>query len=202
MNTYLGACQDLAASDLDPEMVKASHWLYLEGYLWDPIEPRAAMRRAIDIARANGRQVAFTLSDTFCVHGHRADFLGLLGGHVDLMFGNENEVLALYETTDIDAAMAELAKSSTIVVVTRSEKGAVVLANGERHVVPAVRPAQLLDTTGAGDLYAAGFLAGLVAGRSLPDCATQGAIAAAEVISHYGARPEADLKALVKAKFG
>lgn len=201
MNTYLGACQNLAASDLDLDMVRDSAWLYLEGYLWDPLVARAAMREAIVVARASGRKVAITLSDTFCVLGHRADFLELLTGHVDLMFGNENEVLALYETDDIEIALTELAKSATIAVVTRSEKGAVVLADGERHSVPAHPVAQLVDTTGAGDLYAAGFLAGLVAGRSLPDCAAQGALAAAEIISHYGARPEADLLKLVRDRF-
>jgi sugar/nucleoside kinase (ribokinase family) len=201
MNTYLGACQDLSASDLDLDMVRDSAWLYLEGYLWDPIVPRTAMREAIAVARAAGRKVAFTLSDTFCVLGHRADFLELLEGHVDLMFGNENEVKALYETDDIEYALDELAKSATIAVVTRSEKGAVVLAGGDRHLVPAHPVAQVVDTTGAGDLYAAGFLAGLVAGRALPDCAAQGALAAAEIISHYGARPEADLLELVRERF-
>jgi len=201
MNTYLGACQDLAATDLDLDMVRDSAWLYLEGYLWDPLIPRAAMREAIAVARAAGRKVAITLSDTFCVLGHRADFLELLTGHVDLMFGNENEVLALYETDDIAFALTELAKSATIAVVTRSEKGAVVLADGDRHLVPAHPVATVVDTTGAGDLYAAGFLAGLVAGRSLPDCAAQGALAAAEIISHYGARPEADLLELVRTRF-
>ena len=201
MNTYLGACQELAASDLDHDMVRDSAWLYLEGYLWDPIVPRTAMREAIAVARAAGRRVAFTLSDTFCVLGHRADFLELLSGHVDLMFGNENEVKALYETDDIEYALDRLAQSATIAVVTRSEKGAVVLAGGDRHNCPAHPVAQVVDTTGAGDLYAAGFLAGLVAGRSLPDCAAQGALAAAEIISHYGARPEADLLALVRDRF-
>jgi len=201
MSTYLGACQELTEADIDEAAVRAAAVLYLEGYLWDPAAPRAAMKKAIRIAREAGRKVAFTLSDVFCVEGHRADFIGLLDGHVDMMFGNENEVRALYQTQNLDEAMAELGKHATIAVVTRSEHGAVVLTDGARHVVPACPPAQLLDTTGAGDLFAAGFLGGFVAGRSLPDCARQGAIAAAEIISHYGARPERDLKMLVDAAF-
>lgn len=202
MSTYLGATQQLDVGDIDEAAVRAAAVLYLEGYLWDPERPRAAMRKAIDIARAAGRKVAFTLSDVFCVEGHRDDFLALLGGHVDVMFGNEHEVCALYRTKNIDEAMAELGQHATIAVVTRSADGAVVLANGERHIVPSHPPTALVDTTGAGDLFAAGFLTGLVAGRSLPDCARQGTIAASEIIAHYGARPERDLRALVTAAFG
>ncbi|PZN96787.1 MAG: adenosine kinase [Alphaproteobacteria bacterium] len=200
MNTYLGACQELSEADLDADSVAAAEILYLEGYLWDPPAPRAAMRKAIEVARANSRKVAFTLSDVFCVEGHRADFQDLLRSHVDLVFGNENEVRALYQTASIDEAMAELAKHSCIAVVTRSSEGAVVLENGNRHVVPGEKVDRVVDSTGAGDMFAGGFMAGLVEGRSLPDCARIGCITAAEVISHYGARPEADLKALVKAK--
>lgn len=202
MSTYLGACQELSEADIDADTVRASAVLYLEGYLWDPVAPRAAMRKAIEIARAAGRKVAFTLSDVFCVEGHRDDFKALLGSHVDVMFGNEHEVCALYQTRDLDAAMAELARHAAIAVVTRSEKGAVVLAGGERHVVAAEPASAVVDSTGAGDLFAAGFLAGLVAGRSLPDCARQGGIAAAEIIAHYGARSERDLKALVAQRLG
>ena len=202
MNTYLGACQELDASDLDAELVAASGILYLEGYLWDPVGPRAAMQAAIKVAREAGNKVAFTLSDVFCVEGHRADFRDLLSSHVDIMFGNENEVKALYQTDDIDAAMAELAKHACITVVTRSEKGAVVISGGQRYDVAGEKIAKVVDTTGAGDLFAGGFMAGLVQGRSLPDCARIGCISAAEVISHFGARPEADLQALVAAKLG
>lgn len=202
MNTYLGACQQLAEADLDPEAVKAAQILYLEGYLWDPAEPRAAMKKAIDVARANGTKVAFTLSDVFCVEGHRADFQALLAGHVDLVFGNEKEVCSLYQTDSLDAAMAELAQHACTAVVTRSDKGAVVLEGGRRHVVAGEPVAKLVDTTGAGDMFAGGFMAAMVQGRSLPDCARAGNIAAAEVIQHYGARPETDLRALVAAKLG
>ena len=201
MNTFLGACQELSEADLDADMVAASEILYLEGYLWDPAAPRAAMRKAIAVARANQRKVAMTLSDVFCVEGYRADFQALLAEHVDLVFGNEHEVCALYQT-DLDTAMAELAKHSCTTVITRSAAGAVVIEGGRHHVVPAEPALRVLDTTGAGDLFAGGFMAALVEGRSLPDCARVGCIAAAEVISHYGARPEADLKALVKARLG
>jgi sugar/nucleoside kinase (ribokinase family) len=202
MNTYLGACQELSEADLDDASVAAAEILYLEGYLWDPAAPRAAMKKAIAVARANNRKVAFTLSDVFCVEGHRADFLELLAGHVDLMFGNEHEVCALYQTQSLDEAMAELAKHACIAVVTRSSQGAVVLEGGRRHIVAGEQVAKVVDSTGAGDMFAGGFMAAMVEGRSLPDCARVGCITAAEVISHYGARPEADLKALVKAKLG
>ena len=202
MSTYLGACQELGEADVVDAAVRASQVLYLEGYLWDPPAPRAAMRKAIAIARAARTKVAFTLSDVFCVEGHRADFRDLLAGHVDVMFGNEAEVLSLYQTTDLGAAMAELATHAAIAVVTRSEKGAVVIAGGQQIVVPAEPVARVVDTTGAGDLFAGGFLHGLAQGRSLADCARIGGIAAAEIIGHYGARPESDLRALVAARLG
>jgi sugar/nucleoside kinase (ribokinase family) len=202
MNTYLGACQELDASDLNAELVAQSGILYLEGYLWDPPAPRAAMQAAIKVAREAGNKVAFTLSDVFCVEGHRGDFIDLLSQHVDIMFGNENEVKSLYRTDNLEAAMAELAKHACITVVTRSEKGAVVIGGGQHWEVPGERVARVVDTTGAGDLFAGGFMAGLVQGRSLADCARIGCISAAEVISHFGARPEADLRALVAAKLG
>ena len=202
MNTYLGACQELSADDLDAELVAASGILYLEGYLWDPAAPRAAMQAAIKVARDAGTKVAFTLSDVFCVNGHRGDFRDLLASHVDIMFGNENEVKALYQTDDVDAAMAELAQHACITVVTRSEKGAVVIGGGQHWQVPGEHVAKVVDTTGAGDLFAGGFMAAWVAGRALADCARIGCISAAEVISHFGARPVADLPALVAAKLG
>ena len=202
MNTYLGACQELSEADLDAASVAAAEILYLEGYLWDPPAPRAAMKKAIAVARANNRKVAFTLSDVFCVEGHRADFQELLAGHVDLMFGNEHEVCALYQTQSLDEAMAELARHACIAVITRSSEGAVVLEGGRRHVVAGEKVDRVVDSTGAGDMFAGGFMAAMVEGRSLPDCARVGCITAAEVISHYGARPEADLKALVKARLG
>jgi len=197
MNTYLGACQQLTEADINPELIAASQILYLEGYLWDPPAPRTAMQKAIAIARAQGRKVAFTLSDVFCVEGHRAAFQTLLADHVDLMFANENEARALYQTDDLDVALTEMAKHACTSVITRSEKGAIVLAGGTRIEVPAAKVTKPIDTTGAGDLFAGGFMAAMVQGQDLATSARTGCIAAAEVISHYGARPEADLKALV-----
>ena len=203
MNTFLGASQHLEAADIDAALIRSAKILYLEGYLWDPEAPRAAMKAAIDTARAAGGKVAFTLSDGFCVDRHRADFRALVEeGRIDILFANEDEAKSLTETGSFEAAAEWLAGKAEIVVITRSEKGAVVLAGGERHAVAAQPVDEIVDTTGAGDLFAAGFLAGLVQERTLTDCAHLGAIAAAEVISHYGARPEADLKALAAAKLG
>ena len=203
MNTFLGASQYLPASALDRELIASAEILYLEGYLWDPEEPRGAMREAIAIARGAGRKVAFTLSDAFCIDRHRGDFRALIGESlIDILFANEAEILSLNETDDFEAAVAATAAKTPLLVVTRSEKGAIAVQNGVRHAVPAEPVAHVVDTTGAGDLFAAGFLAGLTQGRSVQDALTMGAIAAAEVISHYGARPEADLKALVAKRFG
>ncbi len=198
MNTFLGASQFLPESAIDLAMIAAGEILYLEGYLWDPEEPRAAMRRAISVARGAGRKVAFTLSDTFCISRHRADFVDLIArGDIDILFANEAEILSLMETEDCDAAIARVAAQVPLLVVTRSEKGAIAVKDGARHEVPAAPVDAVVDTTGAGDLFAAGFLAGQAQGRGIVDSLRMGALCAAEVISHYGARPEADLKALV-----
>lgn len=203
MNTFLGASQYLPASALDLDKIRSAAILYLEGYLWDPEEPRAAMRVAIDAARAAGRKVALTLSDAFCIERHRADFRCLIeGGLIDILFANESEILSLQETGDFDAAVAATAACVPTLVVTRSEHGAIAVQGGARVAVPAEPIAELVDTTGAGDLFAAGFLAGQAQGRSLADSLTMGAIAAAEIISHFGARPEADLRTLVTARLG
>jgi sugar/nucleoside kinase (ribokinase family) len=199
MNTYLGACQQLSEADIDPGLVAASQILYLEGYLWDPPAPRAAMEKAIAVAVAQNRKIAFTLSDVFCVEGHRADFKRLINGPVSLLFANEKEACALFETNDLAVAIAALSAINCTTVITRSEHGAVILSDGQQHSVPAAPVSRVIDTTGAGDLFAGGFMAALVQGQSLPDCARTGCIAASEIISHYGARPEADLKALVTA---
>jgi sugar/nucleoside kinase (ribokinase family) len=202
MNTYLGSCQELDEGDIDADLVKAARITYFEGYLWDPPAPIRAIRKAMDIARDAGRKVAMTLSDVFCVEGHRADFLDLLASRIDIAFANENEAKALFETDDIAVAAEALAARVPIAVVTRSEKGAMVLNGGERHEVPISPAERVLDTTGAGDLFAAGFLAGHTSGRSLRESAIIGTIAAAEVIEHYGARPEDDLKARVASVLG
>jgi sugar/nucleoside kinase (ribokinase family) len=203
MNTFLGAAQNLTVEAIDEEQVKGASILYLEGYLWDPERPRAAMVKAIDMAHATGRKVAFTLSDTFCVDRHRQGFLDLLGqGRVDILFANEAEVRALTGESDLDAAVAAAAATVPLLVVTRSEHGALAVEGGRRVDVPAEPVDRVVDTTGAGDLFAAGFLTGLAQGRPLEASLRMGAIAAAEVISHYGARPEADLKALVAERIG
>ena len=197
MNTFLGAAQLLDSSSIDPAVIADAGILYLEGYLWDPLVPRAAMEAAIDAARAAGRKVAFTLSDSFCIARHRDGFLKLIeDGRIDILFANEAEITELAGTQEFEAAVTAIAPSVPMLVVTRSERGAIALAAGERAEVPAEPIERLVDTTGAGDLFAAGFLAGQARGRSLEDSLKLGAIAAAEVIQHYGARPEADLKLL------
>jgi sugar/nucleoside kinase (ribokinase family) len=203
MNTFLGAAQHLEVAALDEEQVRAAAIIYLEGYLWDPETPRAAMERAIELAREAGRRVAFTLSDSFCVDRHRDGFNQLIDSKkVDILFANEDEIVSLTGEADFDSAVASAAARVPLLVVTRSEQGAVAVENGRRVDVPAEPVAQVVDTTGAGDLFAAGFLAGVAQGRDIEQSLRIGAIAAGEVISHYGARPEADLKALVAEKLG
>ena len=197
MNTFLGAAQRLDSSAIDADRVGEAAILYLEGYLWDPDVPRAAMEAAMDAARAAGRKVAFTLSDTFCVDRHRDGFWKLLeDGRIDILFANEAEALAMAATSDIEEAKAVLAAAVPMLVVTKSERGASAIAGDERADVAAEPIERLVDTTGAGDLFAAGFLAGQARGLGLEQSLRLGAIAAAEVIQHYGARPEQDLKAL------
>jgi len=197
MNTFLGAAQRLEAGDVDLARVADAAILYLEGYLWDPAEPRAAMEAAIDAARSAGRKIAFTLSDTFCVERHRDGFQQLIDeGRIDMLFVNEAELAAMTGDKDFEVGLAGLAAQVPLLVVTRSAAGAVAVAGDERAAVAAEPIERLVDTTGAGDLFAAGFLAGQARGLGLQASLKLGAIAAAEVIQHYGARPEADLKAL------
>lgn len=203
MNTFLGASQFLPAKLIDKAMIESAAILYLEGYLWDPEEPRAAMRTAIDVARAAGRKVALTLSDAFVISRHGPDFLTEMdAGRIDILFANEVEICALNQSEDFEASVAAIAAKVPLLVVTRSEHGAIAIQDGIRTEVPAEPVAKLVDTTGAGDLFAAGVFAGLAQNRSMEDCLTMGAVCAAEVISHYGARPEADIGALVKARLG
>ena len=197
MNTFLGAAQMLDKSDIEPAEVAAAAIVYLEGYLWDPPAPRAALEKAIAAAHAAGRKVAFTLSDTFCVDRHRDGFWQLIkAGKIDILFANEAEAAAMEEENDVERAIELLSKEVPMLVVTRSEAGATAIAGDQRADVPAEPIDRLVDTTGAGDLFAAGFLAGQARSRSLKDSLRLGAIAAAEVIQHYGARPEQDLRAL------
>ncbi|MCL6729285.1 adenosine kinase [Sphingomonas hankyongi] len=197
MNTFLGAAQMLGPDAVDPDHVADAKILYLEGYLWDPADPRAAMYKAMDAARAAGTKVAFTLSDSFVVDRHRGDLEQLLNERrIDILFANQVEVEALAGVDDVESAVATLRDKVETLVVTRHEHGALAIRGPERADVPAEPIAELVDTTGAGDLFAAGFLAGEARGLSLEQSLRLGAICAAEVIQHYGARPEADLRAL------
>ena len=197
MNTFLGAAQRLSPDAVDPVHVAQAKILYLEGYLWDPEEPRQAMYKAMDAARTTGTKVAFTLSDSFVVERHRADLMQLLEERrIDILFANQAEAESLAEVGDVEAAVSTLKDRVETLVVTRHEHGALAVRSGERANVPAERIEKLVDTTGAGDLFAAGFLAGEAQGLGLEQSLRLGAVCAAEVIQHYGARPEADLRAL------
>src|SRR4051794_4420209 len=201
MNTYLGAAQDLTPGDIDAAEVAASTIVYLEGYLWDPKNAKDAFLKASKIAHDAGRQVALTLSDSFCVDRYRDEFLELMrNATVDLIFANESELHSLYQTSDFDAALKQLARDVKLGVVTRSEKGCVVASGVSVTAVPAFPIDRMVDTTGAGDLFAAGFLFGLVRGASHENAGKLGALAAAEVIQHIGARPQTSLKALAQAR--
>ncbi len=199
MNTYLGACVAFGEEDVDETLVADSAITYLEGYLFDPPAAQAAFRRAAATAHAAGRQVALSLSDPFCVDRHRAAFRDLVAGDVDILFANEAEITSLYEENTFEAAAEAVRRDVALAALTRSEAGSVIL-RGTETVEIAAEPTRVVDTTGAGDAYAAGFLAGLTAGRSMPVCGRMGSIAAAEVIGHYGARPEADLKKLIAGR--
>jgi sugar/nucleoside kinase (ribokinase family) len=197
MNTFLGAAQHLPASALDEAQIKGAGAIYLEGYLWDPETPRYAMIRAIEVARSASRKVAFSLSDTFCIERHRDGFNALIdGGKIDILFANQAEIEMLAGVPHLDSAVEAVRGKVETLVVTRGEQGALATRGQLLTQVPAEAVAEVVDTTGAGDLFAAGFLAGYTRGRSLEQSLRLGAIAAAEVIQHYGARPEADLKVL------
>jgi len=196
MNTHLGACVDLTPDDIDADLVAASAITYLEGYLFDPPLAKDAFRKAATIARGAGRKVALTLSDSFCVHRYKDEFKALIRDHVDILFANEHEVEALYGSADIAAAADDLAGQLDIAAITMSAKGSLIVRGAERVAVPAAPIAELVDTTGAGDLYAAGVLYGLSRDLPLPECGRLGSIAAAEVIQHYGARPQVALAEL------
>ena len=199
MNTYLGAAQDLHPADIDADLVAASAVLYLEGYLWDPKNAKDAFLKAAKIAHEAERTVALSLSDAFCVDRWRAEFLQLMRSQtVDLIFANETELHSLYQTADFDTALAALRADVKAAVVTRSEKGCVVLSPEGTEAVPAFPIERVVDTTGAGDLFAAGFLSGLARGADDRTCGRLGALAAAEVIQHLGARPEASLRDLAR----
>jgi sugar/nucleoside kinase (ribokinase family) len=201
MNTYLGACVELGPADIDTDLLVAAQVVYLEGFLFDPPLAQEAFRKAAAIAHSAGRQVALSLSDPFCVGRHRAAFRDLVDGHVDILFANEAEICSLYETDDFTAAVAAVRGHVAIAALTRSAAGSVVLAEGAEHPVAAAPVARVVDTTGAGDLYASGFLFGLTRALPLAVCGEIGSLCAAEIISHFGGRPEVKLSELV-AKAG
>ena len=199
MNTYLGAAQELMPGDIDADQVAASAIVYLEGYLWDPKSAKDAFVKAAGIAHEAGRQVALTLSDSFCVDRYRGEFLELMrNGTVDLVFANEAELHSLYQTSDFETALKQFRADVNLAVVTRSEKGCVVASKDAVTAVPAFPIEKMVDTTGAGDLFAAGFLFGLVRGVGYENAGRLGALAAAEVIQHIGARPQTSLKQLAR----
>lgn len=196
MNTYLGASTLLSPEDVDADLIRSGALLFLEGYLFDRDEAKAAFVRSAEVARSAGRKVALTLSDTFCVERHRESFRHLVAGHVDILFSNEHEILSLYEQGDLGAALDAARRACPIVIVTRSAIGSLIAAGDETIEVKPFPVPRVLDTTGAGDQYAAGFLHGYARGRPLAVCGAFASMAAAEVISHMGPRPETNLRAL------
>ncbi|MBT4118277.1 MAG: adenosine kinase [Rhodospirillaceae bacterium] len=202
MQTYLGACVELGPEDVPDELIAASEVVYLEGYLYDPPRAKEAFLKAAKVAEAAGRKVALSLSDPFCVERYRAEFLELLEGHVNILFANEDEITSLYQVENFDDALQHVRGHCDIAALTRSANGSVVVAGDEVHVVDAETVTNVVDTTGAGDSYAAGFLYGLSRGDDLATSARIGGILAAEIISHYGARSESNLKELVAQKLG
>jgi sugar/nucleoside kinase (ribokinase family) len=199
MNTYLGAARELSAADIDPAQVVASALVYLEGYLWDPKNAKEAFVKAATIAHQADRQVALTLSDSFCVDRYRDEFLDLMrNGTVDLVFANEAELHSLYQTSDFETALKQLRSDARLAVVTRSEKGCVVASKDGVTAVPVFPVEKVVDTTGAGDLFAAGFLFGLARGAGHENAGRLGALAAAEIIQHIGARPQVSLRELAQ----
>lgn len=200
MQTFLGISTELSSDDIDPEAIGGAQITYLEGYLFDLPPAKQAFVKAAELAHAAGRKVALTLSDPFCVDRHRAAFRHLIEGHIDILFANEAEILSLYQAKTFDDALQQVRGHCDVAALTRSEKGAVIASKREVHVIDADKVPKVVDTTGAGDLFAAGFLYGITHGKDLAAAGRIGAICAAEVISHYGARPEASLADLVRKK--
>ncbi|HIB17659.1 MAG TPA: adenosine kinase [Alphaproteobacteria bacterium] len=197
MNTYLGACVGLETKDVDVDLIRAAQVTYLEGYLWDPPSAKSAFRKAMQIAHGAQRLVALTLSDPFCVDRYRTEFVQLVAESVDILFANEKEIISLYEAKDLEDAVRQVRGHCKVAALTLGARGSIVLSGSQVHVVDPAPVDRLVDTTGAGDLYAAGFLFGYTAGHDLAICGTYGSKAAAEVISHYGARPNTPLIDLV-----
>lgn len=199
MATYLGVSTELAPDDLDAQKIRNAKVTYLEGYLFDRPLAKEAFNAAAIMAHTAGKEVALTLSDPFCVNRHREDFLKLVDGHIDILFCNQEELLALYQTENLDEAIDKIAQSVSVCAVTQGADGATIIFNGEKTKIKAAPVAKIVDTTGAGDLFAAGFLYGYTQGKDAKTCGEWGALAAAEIISHVGARPQTELKQLLAA---
>jgi sugar/nucleoside kinase (ribokinase family) len=199
MCTYLGAAATLTPADVDPAVIEAARIVYLEGYLFDPIDARRAFAKAAGLARASDRLISLTLSDSFVVERHREGLLGFIDTEVDIVFANESEITSLFQVSDFDAAVSAMRGRAKIAAVTRGAAGSVILAGDEAHAVEAFPVEKIVDTTGAGDQYAAGFLHALAQGRSLQHCGRLGSLAATEVIGHYGPRPQVSLRDLATA---
>lgn len=200
MNTFLGAAVELSPNDIDPDLIAQAQVTYLEGYLFDRDLAKQAFIKAAEAAHANGHRVALTLSDPFCVDRHRSDFLRLVENHVDILFANEDEIKSLFMQENFDDAISAISKHVEVAAITRSEKGAVIVSKGEQVIIDAETVEKVVDTTGAGDQFAAGFLYGFTSGKDLETCGRYGAIAAAEVISHMGPRPQVSLSGLLSKK--
>lgn len=198
MQTCLGSASEVGPADINESQIRRASFTYFEGYLWDAAPAKQAYLKAAEIAHAAGRKTALTLSDKFCVERHRAEFLDLVAGHIDVLFANEQEILALYQAGSLEQAVEAVRGKSDIAVLTRSEKGAVIVTSTGTLAIPAHPVQKVVDTTGAGDLFAAGFLHGLAGGRPLEECGRIAAACAAEIISHVGARPEVNLAELVR----
>jgi sugar/nucleoside kinase (ribokinase family) len=202
MNTFLGVAQDLAPEDINSEQIATSQVFYIEGYMWSPPEAKKAIMDGILISHRSGNRTALTLSDVFCVNMWRDEFNRLIDEHIDIVIANENEIMALTQANDFDGALQQIRGRAELVVLTRSEKGAVILHGNDVHIIDADPVARVVDATGAGDAFAAGFLHGFTSGRSLHDAGRMGVICASNIISQVGPRPQDDLKALVAAKLG
>ena len=199
MSTYLGAAGYVTPDDIDESLIQQSSVTYLEGYLFDQEDSKKAFIRASELTKKHGKELSLTLSDTFCVERFREEFKSLIEHHIDILFANEDELLSLYETENFDDAIAQLQENVEVAAITRSEKGSVIVTAGDTIIVNAVKPTQLVDTTGAGDAYAAGFLYGYTEGKTLAECGHLGSLAASEVISHIGPRPEQNLREMANA---
>jgi sugar/nucleoside kinase (ribokinase family) len=199
MNTFLGACVNLGPEDVDADLVARAQVTYMEGYLFDKPTAQEAFRHAARLAHAAGRRVSLSLSDSFCVERHREAFLQLIEHHIDILFGNEAEIASLFETADFDAAVEKLRGMCDLAAITRGAAGSVIVTKDAIVEVPAAPVSRIVDTTGAGDLYASGVLYGLTQGKPLAECGRLGSLAAAEIISHFGARPEMPLSDYVRA---